>query len=319
MRSVDRDQFKCPDDLIAKGAKELERAETHYANPNATTFKFSKYKLPSVKRELEKIFHGKCAYCETFYSASHPMDVEHYRPKGAVSEEPNHKGYWWIAMDWDNLFPSCIDCNRKRNQIIVAPNTSLLELIDSSVNSSGVTTISSGKKDSFPILGTRADAQNRNLSSEDPLLLNPALDTPGVHLEYYFDFENPISLILPKKLHDRHSIFRDPVNELSLKGASSIHVYGLNRLRLVQERTELVRQLDFLSDLVIDLYSFSDEISSNPHIPNPTPISEKIINIANLIIFELKAKENNKHPYSAMVSAWLREFEERLISLIAIS
>ncbi|MEF9674035.1 hypothetical protein QNM99_25505 [Pseudomonas sp. PCH446] len=45
------------------------------------------------------------------------MDVEHYRPKGAVSEDASHPGYWWVAMDWDNLLPSCIDCNRKRKQV----------------------------------------------------------------------------------------------------------------------------------------------------------------------------------------------------------
>ena len=319
MRSIDREQAACPDDLIEKGAQELAKAEVHYANPDAKTFKFSKYKLPSVKRELEKLFHGKCAYCETFYSTSHPMDVEHYRPKGAVSEAPDHKGYWWIAMDWNNLFPSCIDCNRKRNQIIAAPHTSLVELIDRSVNSSGVTTISSGKKDSFPILGTRADAQSRDLSSEMPLLLDPALDTPEEHLLYYFDFDNPISLVVPRKLDNQNNIFRDPVSELSMKGSSSIHVYGLNRLRLVQERTEIVRQLEFLSDLVIDLFSFADEIMSDTTIQNPTPICEKITNFANLIIFELKARKHEKYPYSAMVSAWLNEFEQRLVATIATS
>ena len=47
-----------------------------------------------MKRRLDLLFHGKCAYCETFYSASAPVDVEHYRPKGAVSEDPSHPGYY---------------------------------------------------------------------------------------------------------------------------------------------------------------------------------------------------------------------------------
>ena len=37
-----------------------------------------------VKAALEKLFYGKCAYCETFYSVQAPVDVEHYRPKSAV-------------------------------------------------------------------------------------------------------------------------------------------------------------------------------------------------------------------------------------------
>ena len=87
----------------------------------------------------------------------------------------------------------------------------------------------------------------------------------------------------------------------------------------MRERTEIVRQLEFLSDLVIDLFSFADEIMSDTTIQNPTPICEKITNFANLIIFELKARKHEKYPYSAMVSAWLNEFEQRLVATIATS
>src|SRR4051812_22350680 len=80
----------------------------------------------SAKPFLDKLFGGKCAYCEVIIEASHPTEVEHYRPKGAVKDEeeevvtiqtPNgaedHPGYWWLAYEWNNLLPSCIDCNRR--------------------------------------------------------------------------------------------------------------------------------------------------------------------------------------------------------------
>lgn len=50
------------------------------------------------------------------------MDVEHYRPKGGYLDPDGtlcQPGYYWLAADWNNLFPSCIDCNREREQIMV--------------------------------------------------------------------------------------------------------------------------------------------------------------------------------------------------------
>lgn len=88
--------------------------------PDTFTFDYQRYKEDEVKEALDTAFAGKCAYCETFYSASQPMDVEHWRPKGEVHLDEGRTilkpGYYWLASDWDNLFPSCIDCNRARKQ-----------------------------------------------------------------------------------------------------------------------------------------------------------------------------------------------------------
>ena len=111
---------------------------------------FSYYKNDAVKARLVDLFHGKCAYCESFYSSTQPMDVEHFRPKGAVAEDDEHPGYYWLAATWENLLPSCIDCNRQRNQFDVVEGE----------------TISLGKKDRFPIGGTRARTPNDDLDDE---------------------------------------------------------------------------------------------------------------------------------------------------------
>src|SRR5258705_11060485 len=77
---------------------------------------------------LIKLFQGKCAYCESKIVVNQPGDVEHFRPKGRVVDENfrpikirhkkkgemNHPGYYWLAYEWNNLFPSCIVCNRFR-------------------------------------------------------------------------------------------------------------------------------------------------------------------------------------------------------------
>lgn len=60
----------------------------------------SRYKYTDVRDALDKIYHGKCAYCETFDPSPH---VEHYRPKRG--------GYYWLAYSWDNLIISCSKCN----------------------------------------------------------------------------------------------------------------------------------------------------------------------------------------------------------------
>ncbi|WP_314961798.1 hypothetical protein [Bradyrhizobium cosmicum] len=73
-------------------------------------FPFQAYKAEGVKKRLEELFHGKCAYCESLYASQAPVDVEHYRPKGRVKDEHAHPGYWWLASEWTNLLPASITC-----------------------------------------------------------------------------------------------------------------------------------------------------------------------------------------------------------------
>lgn len=62
-----------------------------------------RYKHKDIKDALTKLYHGKCAYCETHDPSPH---VEHYRPKRG--------GYYWLAYSWDNLILSCSQCNTKK-------------------------------------------------------------------------------------------------------------------------------------------------------------------------------------------------------------
>ena len=118
---------------------------------------------------LLKLFNDKCAYCESVISNTQPGDVEHYRPKGRLKDldgkivkvkvgdkELEHPGYWWLAYEWKNLLPSCIDCNRRRNH--------------------GEDEVAAGKADLFPIAGKRASSPDDPLNDEKALLLNPTDD-----------------------------------------------------------------------------------------------------------------------------------------------
>src|SRR5262245_5653921 len=146
-------------------------------------------KLKSAKDVKEKLykeqrqffldlFHGKCAYCEAkIILDQHKGDVEHYRPKGGVTDENDnaievdnghggkrpHGGYYWLAYSLENLLPSCIACNRP--------------------DASGDRRV--GKWNRFPVAGKHA-SMPAEIADEKPLLLNPLLaeDDPTQHLEF---------------------------------------------------------------------------------------------------------------------------------------
>ncbi|NJK31730.1 MAG: hypothetical protein HC927_04535 [Deltaproteobacteria bacterium] len=119
-------------------------------------------------------FWGKCAYCELRIRSSQPGDIEHFRPKGRITDEQtgepikgrggyDHPGYYWLAYDWRNLLLSCESCNR--------PNTR-------SADGRRI-----GKWDHFPLAdeSKRAEAPGGE-AEEEPLLINPLVEDPGEHL-----------------------------------------------------------------------------------------------------------------------------------------
>lgn len=284
MRFVDRGPFARPAVLHAvyrtDGKTELGRATDHYAgqaeSEDKSTFEFSRYKHEAVKTALEKIFHGKCAYCESAYGRTQPVDVEHFRPKAKIDGAEGHSGYWWLAMEWTNLLPSCIDCNRRRHQPIVvrgdAPEPGGGEQLPPP--SLQLT----GKATAFPLLH-EADRANpapddmdravELLSRERPLLLDPCdpRDRPENHLMFPAEPGNPISLVYAKPLAQAgrdpglldyqadlgHLVEQARERGVSERGAVSIQVYGLNRLRLVQARTKMIQDLEFLLATAIEL------------------------------------------------------------------
>jgi len=63
-----------------------------------------------VRHDLEELYFGKCAYCETKVTGA-VLRVDHYRPKNRIKEEQTHTGYYWLGYEWSNLFPACEKCN----------------------------------------------------------------------------------------------------------------------------------------------------------------------------------------------------------------
>ena len=102
-------------DPAAEVARERDDAMKYYTASvkSKEKFAFKVYRQRYVKEALEKIFFKKCAYCESLYVVTTPVDIEHFRPKSAVKVGRQKKlGYYWLASEWTNLLPSCNKCNR---------------------------------------------------------------------------------------------------------------------------------------------------------------------------------------------------------------
>ena len=129
------------------GAIELKDAIEHFSKGSGK-FDFKVYKRKEVKEALKKMFYDKCAYCEASIEPVTYGDIEHFRPKSAYQQdslEPLvYPGYYWLAMDWNNLLLACDKCNRTY------------------------------KKNFFPIVSeSKRNKSHSDDLNEDPLLLNP--------------------------------------------------------------------------------------------------------------------------------------------------
>ena len=173
------------------------------------------YGADRVRASLSKLFCHKCAYCE-FPLDRTDLNVEHYRPKAAVSEAPAHPGYYWLAYEWSNLLPACEFCNQVRRGPPVWPDATR--------------GTSSGKGNSFPLVNEhrRAYSPFDQLSLEEPLLVNPTVDEPSHHITF-----DPFGSPVPK----------------TRKGEVSIAVYNLNTRQLNIQRKRVIAHMTSLLKL----------------------------------------------------------------------
>lgn len=237
MIHVDRSAVPEPPSLASSGVEE-RRAAIKFFRLKANrqlAFSFKAYGSADVRDALNELFHEKCAYCESSYRATAPVDVEHFRPKGAVviGGAKKKPGYYWLAASWDNLLPSCIDCNRARTQPFAGEDD------DDEIRQVG------GKENKFPLSdeklrGSRPDSERDEEKAR--LLLHPCIDRPESHLEFL-----PNGLVRPLR--------RSPM------GTASIDVYALLRKGLKEERQARVLQLAEKMDSILYLV---EELDKNP-------------------------------------------------------
>lgn len=203
---------------------EMRKASKYYELDPARTpaFQFEAYRANDVKIALWNMFNGKCAYCESPF-INHGVHVEHFRPKGGVQPQRGaamQVGYWWLASHWENLLPTCIDCNTEATHSLPDGTKKMI-----------------GKGNYFPLpTGQQHVKAQGDLSRETPLLINPATETPQRYLEFSLasSGSKTYSLVRPRTF--------DPNGEK--RAELSIDAYALNRHRLVLARTTRLKDLE---------------------------------------------------------------------------
>lgn len=264
MRAIKKPQEACPPrldpnshgviDELAKNAEPAKR-RLEGTPPKQAKYSFTRYRDDSVRQALEKLFHGKCAYCESLYAGTQPVDIEHFRPKSRVAEDPAFPGYWWLAADWDNLLPSCIDCNRSRKQHALSEKQ-LLELVDGATKQA-IPRFNQGKADAFPLFENSPRANGplgkRIIDAEDAILLNPT--EPGYSFDQYFEYDfdsetcRKHGVVLRPRLNRDLESGAPRLDRKGTRALQTIMVCGLNRLALRQARHRTLIEIDFLISL----------------------------------------------------------------------
>lgn len=168
--------------------------------------------------ELWAIQYFKCCYCESKIPKSY-NDVEHYRPKARANRYPGcgtTHGYWWLAFSLYNLLFACPSCNR------------------------------SSKNDRFPLDngGVTMFAEQTPPGGELPLLIDPGgAENPVKHMMF---------VAFPRGSNGAGERFsaEDVARQRwiavpragSKLGQSTIEIADLNRMELVEMRSDYVRQ-----------------------------------------------------------------------------
>jgi len=93
-----------PRELTEEVCKELTKL--YYVNRDKDVWNSSKIKKP-LKEALLEMSHKKCAYCECRLNVeSKDVTIDHFLPK---SGNPTK------VVEWENLLPSCLRCNREKS------------------------------------------------------------------------------------------------------------------------------------------------------------------------------------------------------------
>jgi uncharacterized protein (TIGR02646 family) len=296
MRYVDRKGIPEPASLSKPSGtvkNEKDAAELFYTtfdptlSPRPAGYEFKAYRSYDVQHALRQLFHAKCAYCESNLGDS--LEVEHFRPKGGVTEDPLHAGYWWLAHSWENLLPACPGCNKNLCHHLVTEHMTKEEFEAVQLRKSKD---SHGKANQFPISGKRANDTTRKLEDESPDLLDPTVDDPDPFLGW------------SRAGHFSVAIAKSADRDVATRALATINVFALNRVSLVRTRTEVltelrVQRVEILSELEEDL----------AHGPSVARIARVMRRVEGMRRMQQPEKQ-----YSALAKAFIDDFAAELLT-----
>lgn len=261
---------------------------------NAGFGAFDRYRQYDVKFKLGTIFHHKCAYCEKKLEKGF-FEVEHYRPKAAALGDP-HPGYWWLALKWNNLLPTCPGCNKGLKQHIVTADMTVAEV--EALQAAEPLKLH-GKALQFPVAGPRLVASNDDHDEEDPFIIDPTRTDPRPELHWRID--------------STYSVLEPAVKNSgpSMRGSETIRCLALNRIDLVQARTSTLTLLRTHRERIMRDLETGVAASSNPE------ILAIHLQYALSGVDSLKVHTNPEQPFSAMAQAFVDDFAAELREWIA--
>ena len=165
MIKIERSSPPADSIMDKKKAEELERLKDLCAKKQTLKVKPLWSKDDKVKSFLHQSQYGKCCYCERKRDQKGEPDIEHFRPKAKLKEDPKHSGYWWLAYSWDNLLIACKKCNNRKGM-------------------------------NFPLKdeSKRAFSEDDDLTKEEHVLINPLTENPEDFIMYDIpkDDKNPL-------------------------------------------------------------------------------------------------------------------------------
>ncbi len=173
------------------------------------TFDSGLYGHPSVKDTLRQAQHDKCAFCESKISHIAYGDVEHLRPKAGWRQTEKgplqRPGYYWLAYEWNNLFLACAICNQRF------------------------------KENLFPLRTPARRARNhlQDVSQEEPLLLDPAVDDP----ESFISFRKEVPYAVGGNARGRATIKHLGLQRAALAERRRDHLEMLKALKVIAAQT----------------------------------------------------------------------------------
>lgn len=203
MIHIDRNSIPKPEVFVSREIEiSNKRLKDFFSKKNRSQQNYSLPFQPELRKQfildLRVLFKGKCAYCEsTIPLETSRSEYDHFRPKSGArgfDKEFSKDYYWWLTYEWNNLYYSCSVCNQYKSSW-------------------------------FPIEGNRAPLEtpyHEIIELETPLLVDPCVDDPELHLSFNEDGE---------------------VDYLTAKGKSTIEIIKLNRSELVEARKRVIQSL----------------------------------------------------------------------------
>ena len=166
MRSLNRPAIPIPTlvDTGIAGRKRRSHRDAFDANGVIPETFDDHWNNADVRGLLHAMQAHICAYCGL---EERTLDVEHFRPKGAIHGEPDSTGYWWLAYESSNYFFGCPACNQKR------------------------------KGTRFPVGGVRVTYTGRHQLPQEPRTLLDPVEDSTVEDSFHLAWNDPTCEILP--------------------------------------------------------------------------------------------------------------------------